>query len=1106
MKASHPVMFPLFLLLGVAWHGRAETISISPSADAVIYSTKAGDTFEYANGSGQFLHAGVNGSGGGNRVLRSLLRFDLSAHIPPGATVTQVVLRVTKDTQGSTGTIRLHRLTRAWSEGATDAPSGEGIGVQAGPGDATWTTTNGSIVWSAPGGDFTPTASAEAAVTAQGPVIFSSPQLLADVRAMAANASANHGWILLNTDEATGGNSLQFDSRSNPAVAARPALEIGYTTQPYPLLYYNFSEGGGTVVTNQGSIAVNGTLMGAAGNERWVSGPRGGALEFDGQDLPDGDYIATGLTAATLGLNSSNYTAAAWLLFTKPVGDNMVFGQISATSNVLHLGVRNNRAHMGHWANDITGGTTLATGVWHHVVWEYRQGHQRIFLNGNLEAGPTAKGLLAAASELMVGQSGPPGYGFQGRLDDVVVYNQPLHLMQIRHLAAGGDPRALPADEFAGNPTYYTAPFGLGGTWNLYQFRGTLTDRPRTWVDAQNQAAASTDPSGISGVPGHLADVLQRQENFFLERIAGFTQFWIGLTDHENYGATEAGSNRNGQWKWTSGASYSYQNWNSTEPNNAGANGEDGVSILAGSGLWNDFPNGITPQDAGAPLSSYIVEWQVASPVPVPGAQVMPPILPTPLAGRGPANAAFGVRAVSNAGTLDNIVRAVAALQGGLGTIQEARVATINTSDPQAGSVHGIFPSDVPMPGNTAADDNDILHVYKGRLTVTNTTEWTFVLRSDDGGAIRIPGRVWTTAFAGVIDIRSPDILYRERGSGEIRGVMTLPAGLHDIEVLVFERTGGAGHELYAAPGSHDLDTDTRGWRLVGHRPRANMPLPGIQMQGGTNWLVRTSAPGGNAAITNLLSLAHAELELNADPNTVAVSRDFIDFVDPQAPGSGGSYPSNLAFPNDTAAADDDFAMEATGLLEIPAAGDYQFGFRGDDGASLRIVGQAWSNLLFTANASSVISGDTLVHNSVTGDSLTRASIRLAAGTYQIRALYFERGGGAYFEVYGDSLLVPQPDLLRGGAAHVEPDAPVLSLAVVSPVQMAVPSVDPVTGILTLSWNSMPGASYRVEWSVDHTTWTPLLSGIASQGATTLLMLSDTFGSPFVLFRILEEN
>ncbi|MFO1521549.1 MAG: PA14 domain-containing protein [Kiritimatiellia bacterium] len=221
--------------------------------------------------------------------------------------------------------------------------------------------------------------------------------------------------------------------------------------------------------------------------------------------------------------------------------------------------------------------------------------------------------------------------------------------------------------------------------------------------------------------------------------------------------------------------------------------------------------------------------------------------------------------------------------------------------------------------------------------------------------------------------------------------------------------------------------------------------------------------------------------------------------------GGAGSFSNNLPFPNGTGAADDDFAVEATGLLEIPVDGDYQFGFRSDDGASLRITGQTWSNLTFAVNANSVISGDTLIHNALTGDSHTRASIRLAAGTYPVRVVYFERGGGAHLEVYGDSLLNIQPDLLRGGG-FVATDPPGLALAVVEPVQIAAPSVHPVSGDLTLSWNSMPGTSYRVEWSVDYTTGIRSLSGVASPGRHHLPHLRKHLRLPVSSIPHSEEN
>lgn len=92
----------------------------------------------------------------------------------------------------------------------------------------------GTSVWGVAGGDFVATPSAQASVTATGPVTFSSPQLLADVRAMGANASANHGWIIRNADKRPR-EEILFSSTHAPTAlspATRVPEEIGYTTLP----------------------------------------------------------------------------------------------------------------------------------------------------------------------------------------------------------------------------------------------------------------------------------------------------------------------------------------------------------------------------------------------------------------------------------------------------------------------------------------------------------------------------------------------------------------------------------------------------------------------------------------------------------------------------------------------------------------------------------------------------------------------------------------------------------------------------------------------------------------------------------------------------------
>ena len=105
--------------------------------------------------------------------------------------------------------------------------------------------------------------------------------------------------------------------------------------------------------------------------------------------------------------------------------------------------------------------------------------------------------------------------------------------------------------------------------------------------------------------------------------------------------------------------------------------------------------------------------------------------------------------------------------------------------------------------------------------------------------------------------------------------------------------------------------------------------------------------------------------------------------------------------PTDTGGDDDDFGVMGTANLVIPVSGTYEIGFRSDDGMSLQIVGQEWGEIVSNATGTGSIDGDTIVCDCLTGNSRTVATINLDAGTYEMVAVGFERGGGAYFEVFG---------------------------------------------------------------------------------------------------------
>jgi hypothetical protein len=92
-----------------------------------------------------------------------------------------------------------------------------------------------------------------------------------------------------------------------------------------------------------------------------------------------------------------------------------------------------------------------------------------------------------------------------------------------------------------------------------------------TWTAAR-QACAN--------MGGYLVTVTTPAENNFIFNL--WSDGWIGLTDE----VVE------GQWRWVTGEPYTWGNWNSGEPNNAG--NEDYTQFVS-NGKWNDLPNTSLP-------------------------------------------------------------------------------------------------------------------------------------------------------------------------------------------------------------------------------------------------------------------------------------------------------------------------------------------------------------------------------------------------------------------------------------------------------------------------------------------------------------------------------
>jgi hypothetical protein len=202
----------------------AETV-LTSSGDNTLYESKTG---ALSNGAGEWFFAGRTNQG---KIRRGLIRFDLSG-IPANATISAVSLRLSHNFgQPATFDVALHRVLAGWGEGASDAINNEGNGIEAAPGDATWLHTEfDTALWTTPGGDFAPEASA---TTPVGPdftdYTWSDVGMVADVQAWVSGTAANHGWLLHGDEVVRFGSAKRFATHENLDEALRPQLTITWS-------------------------------------------------------------------------------------------------------------------------------------------------------------------------------------------------------------------------------------------------------------------------------------------------------------------------------------------------------------------------------------------------------------------------------------------------------------------------------------------------------------------------------------------------------------------------------------------------------------------------------------------------------------------------------------------------------------------------------------------------------------------------------------------------------------------------------------------------------------------------------------------------------------
>jgi hypothetical protein len=192
---------------------------------------------------------------------------------------------------------------------------------------------------------------------------------------------------------------------------------------------YSFDEGSGTTVADASGNANDGTISGAA----WSSqGKFGGALAFDGSngwvtiaDAPNLD-LTTGMTleawvyptAALSGwctvVMKEHFSSAVYYLFANSDTNQPATGVFVGSEQMLR------------------GGTPLATNTWTHLATTYNGTMQHLYVNGvRVASQPQVGPILASTAPLRIGGNSVMGEYFQGRIDNVRIYNRALSASEI---------------------------------------------------------------------------------------------------------------------------------------------------------------------------------------------------------------------------------------------------------------------------------------------------------------------------------------------------------------------------------------------------------------------------------------------------------------------------------------------------------------------------------------------------------------------------------------------------------------------------------------------------------------------------------------------------
>jgi hypothetical protein len=218
-----------------------------------------------------------------------------------------------------------------------------------------------------------------------------------------------------NTSTSPASGTLSFTTSSSPSKGLVAA--------------YSFSEGRGTTIADKSGNGNTGTISGAT----WAQGKYGSALSFNGVNAIVAVKASPSLNVST-GMTleawiNPNANQSGWRTILQREVDAYFLNASNSGGPLLPSGGGTFNGNVSY----VSGPTANPINTWTHVALTYDGAVQRLYVNGIQVSSKAVSGAIQTnSSPLRIGGNSPYGEYFNGRIDEIRIYDRALSAAEIQ--------------------------------------------------------------------------------------------------------------------------------------------------------------------------------------------------------------------------------------------------------------------------------------------------------------------------------------------------------------------------------------------------------------------------------------------------------------------------------------------------------------------------------------------------------------------------------------------------------------------------------------------------------------------------------------------------